>query len=219
MRGGRGLLAAARAPSPLDRLLAAVRVALGLLADALRPSADPQDAPLITLGHHYISLREVPDGEGRARERRGGEGLGHTAPRLLSAQRGPTRGGRLSRAVSARAHSLHAHPAPHAPARTAGASPPAAGGSRPGTAQQRPSTAATGSLLRLQEITTFDPREGPKRYAVPEHEVRPQQEGLPCGWAALARVQGVRVRGATRAHDRPHSAGPRARLGRPLPPD
>jgi hypothetical protein len=42
MRGGRGLLAAARAPSPLERLLGAARLALGLLADTLRPSADPQ---------------------------------------------------------------------------------------------------------------------------------------------------------------------------------
>jgi hypothetical protein len=63
MRGGRALFAAFRAPTPLERLLACVRVALGLLADALRSSSDPQDAPVVTLGHHYVSCRDVaPEG-------------------------------------------------------------------------------------------------------------------------------------------------------------
>lgn len=63
MRAGRALLAAAHAPSPLERSLAATRVALSVMADALRPSSDPQDAPMLTLGHHYISVRHVADGE------------------------------------------------------------------------------------------------------------------------------------------------------------
>ncbi|KAI8475995.1 MAG: hypothetical protein J3K34DRAFT_516911 [Monoraphidium minutum] len=101
MRGGRSLLAAFRAPTPLERLLAATRAALGLLADALRSSADPQDAPMLTLGHHYVSCRDV-----------GPEGV-------------------------------------------------APSGARP-----------AGCQLRLQEICTFDPQEGPKRYAMPEHMER-----------------------------------------------
>lgn len=62
MRTGAALLAAARAAPPLERALAVTRAALALAVDALRPSGDPQDAPLLTLGHHYISLREVPEG-------------------------------------------------------------------------------------------------------------------------------------------------------------
>lgn len=68
-RAGRGLLAAAHAPSPLERLLAATRAALSLLADALRPSGDPQDAPVLTLGHHYVSVRRVEAGAGPVRAR------------------------------------------------------------------------------------------------------------------------------------------------------
>lgn len=67
MRGGRVLLAAARGPSPLERLLACTRVALGLLADALRVSGDPQDIPVLTLGNHYISCRDVTAAAGEGR--------------------------------------------------------------------------------------------------------------------------------------------------------
>lgn len=70
MRGGRALLAAARAPSPLERLLAATRAAIGLLADALRPSLEPTDTPVITLGSHYISVREVAEGECHIKQQR-----------------------------------------------------------------------------------------------------------------------------------------------------
>lgn len=63
MRGGRAMFAAFCAPTPLERLLAAARVALQLLADALRSSTDPQDTPVLTLGHHLISCRDVaPEG-------------------------------------------------------------------------------------------------------------------------------------------------------------
>jgi len=121
MRGSRALLAAARAPSPLERLLACIRIALSLMADALRPSGDPQDTPVMTLGHHYISVRDVADPE---------------AP--------------IGAAVISGAGGL------------SGAAQQAGGGAGAASAQ-----------LRLQEICTFDPAEGPKRYSVgDEQEVR-----------------------------------------------
>jgi hypothetical protein len=120
MRGGRALLTAARAPSPLERLLASTRAALSLLADVLRPSGDPQDTPVMTLGHHYISVREVSLSD---------------------------------------------------PAQAGGGSSRAAGGRGAGGAARGASGAA--GVLRLQEICTFDPDEGPKRYSVPKEEVGP----------------------------------------------
>ncbi|PNH01909.1 hypothetical protein TSOC_012159, partial [Tetrabaena socialis] len=66
-RHGEALLAAAVAPDPLERCLAVVRYALGVMADVLRPGGpDPDDLPVCALGHHHVTVRQLGSGAGAA---------------------------------------------------------------------------------------------------------------------------------------------------------
>ena len=50
---------AVSAPEPLTRMLAAVRCVLGLVCDVARPGSNPGDTPVMLLGNHYLSQREL----------------------------------------------------------------------------------------------------------------------------------------------------------------
>jgi hypothetical protein len=60
MRHAKLLQATAQAPESLERFLSTVKLAITLLTDLLRPSTDPMDSPIMVLGHHYISSRQLP---------------------------------------------------------------------------------------------------------------------------------------------------------------
>ncbi|KAF6254987.1 hypothetical protein COO60DRAFT_1641921 [Scenedesmus sp. NREL 46B-D3] len=59
MQHGQLLLAVQQSPVPLERLLAVAKLAVSFLTDLLRPSNDTQDIPILILGHHYISHRQL----------------------------------------------------------------------------------------------------------------------------------------------------------------
>eukprot|EP00879_Flechtneria_rotunda_P023840 GHRR01025247.1.p1 GENE.GHRR01025247.1~~GHRR01025247.1.p1 ORF type:complete len:472 (+),score=151.94 GHRR01025247.1:705-2120(+) len=56
---GQLLLAVYQASVPLERLLAVARLCITFLTDILRRSDDAQEIPIMILGHHYISHRQL----------------------------------------------------------------------------------------------------------------------------------------------------------------
>jgi hypothetical protein len=71
---GEALAAADGGPTPLERLLQALRLGLALLTDLLRPSDSPSDVPLTLLGFHAATARELSAGlDGGVREARAQE--------------------------------------------------------------------------------------------------------------------------------------------------
>jgi hypothetical protein len=59
MRHSQLLAAAAQPQEPLERLLAAAKLALVFTTDILRSSSDPFAVPTTVLGQHYMSSRLV----------------------------------------------------------------------------------------------------------------------------------------------------------------